>query len=96
MRHALILTAVLALAAPLLGADIPDGSSATLTAVAGTGCIKIANGDRVYYLPTHEVVGVQAKSNGCSITMRTDKGTETRDFTTISADDFVALIKAAK
>jgi hypothetical protein len=98
MRHAVILPFVLAaaLAAPLAAADIPDGSSATLTAVGGTGCIKIANGERVYYLPIHEVVGVQSKSNGCSVTMRTDKGVETRDFTTISADDFIQLMRLAR
>jgi hypothetical protein len=95
MRHLLALVATLALSIPLVAADIPDGSSATLSAVPGTGCIKIASGDRAYYLPLHEIVGIQAKSNGCAVTMHTDKGVETRDYL-ISADDFIALMRSAR
>jgi hypothetical protein len=95
MRTMLIVLAALALAGSVAAADIPDGSSAKLGAVAGTGCLKIQAGDRVYYLPIHEIVGVQSKSNGCSITMRTDKGVETRDFL-VSADDVIELIRLSR
>jgi hypothetical protein len=94
MRHVLSLVDALALGGGLPAADIPDGSSATITAMQGYGALKIAAGTRVYYLPLHEIVGVQAKSNGCSVTMRTDKGVETRDFT-ISAEELMDLVRLA-
>jgi hypothetical protein len=99
MRIIPILAIVLALTAGgmrLAAADIPDGSTATVQAMPGTGMLRIGGPDnRAYFLPIHQIIGVQSKPNGCTVTMHTEQGDQAHDYL-IPADALVAMIRASR
>jgi hypothetical protein len=92
-----ILALVLLAAALLPGAsmaDIPDGSSARITAVPGAGLLRIANDKRSYTLPVARIVGIQEKSNGFTLWFEGPDGVQQRDFV-LPLSEFLALIQSA-
>ena len=76
-------------------ADIPDGSSAVISAVPGTGLLRISNDKRTYTLPVARIVGMQDKSNGLTLWFEAAGGIEQRDFI-LPMPQLLALIKEAQ